>query len=139
MSVQAMNHFTVLSDDLEATRKFYCDLLGFEVRNDVGQGAMRWLTVGPVDQPGTSIVLNPPAANPGRPRSWTVTDSKQPVRAGGGLSLTGAAGLLAEFRRELADSQFDFGDAEIMRERAMNPLGDLLHHVVAFGRLAQRD
>ena len=30
MSVQGMNHFTVLSDDLEATRKFYCDLLGFE-------------------------------------------------------------------------------------------------------------
>ena len=31
MSVQGMNHFTVLSDDLEATRKFYCDLLGFEI------------------------------------------------------------------------------------------------------------
>ncbi len=31
MSVQGMNHFTVLSDDLEETRKFYCDLLGFEV------------------------------------------------------------------------------------------------------------
>jgi catechol 2,3-dioxygenase-like lactoylglutathione lyase family enzyme len=30
MSLQGMNHFTVLSDDLEATRKFYCDLLGFE-------------------------------------------------------------------------------------------------------------
>ena len=31
MSVQGMNHFTVLSDDLEATKKFYCNLLGFEV------------------------------------------------------------------------------------------------------------
>src|SRR3981189_3002505 len=31
MSVQGMNHFTVLSDDLEVTKKFYCDLLGFEV------------------------------------------------------------------------------------------------------------
>jgi catechol 2,3-dioxygenase-like lactoylglutathione lyase family enzyme len=31
MSLQGMNHFTVLTDDLEATRKFYCDLLGFEV------------------------------------------------------------------------------------------------------------
>ena len=30
MSVQGMNHFTVLSDNLEETRKFYCDLLGFE-------------------------------------------------------------------------------------------------------------
>ena len=31
MSVAAMNHFTVLSDDLEATRRFYCDLFGFRV------------------------------------------------------------------------------------------------------------
>ena len=31
MSLQGMNHFTVLTDDLEGTRKFYCDLLGFEV------------------------------------------------------------------------------------------------------------
>ena len=31
MSVAAMNHFTVLSDDLEATRRFYCDLFGFKV------------------------------------------------------------------------------------------------------------
>jgi catechol 2,3-dioxygenase-like lactoylglutathione lyase family enzyme len=31
MSVQGMNHFTVLSDDLEVTKKFYCDLLGLEV------------------------------------------------------------------------------------------------------------
>ncbi len=26
---------------------------------------MRWVTVGPPDQPDTSIVLHPPAANPG--------------------------------------------------------------------------
>jgi catechol 2,3-dioxygenase-like lactoylglutathione lyase family enzyme len=30
MSIQGMNHFTVLSDDLEVTKKFYCDLLGLE-------------------------------------------------------------------------------------------------------------
>jgi hypothetical protein len=34
---------------------FYRDTLGFEVRNDVGYGGMRWITVGPTDQPGTSI------------------------------------------------------------------------------------
>ena len=39
--------------------------LGFEVRNDVGRGAMRWITVGSADQPGTSIVLHPPAVDPG--------------------------------------------------------------------------
>ena len=26
---------------------------------------MRWITVGPANQPGTSIVLHPPAADPG--------------------------------------------------------------------------
>jgi uncharacterized glyoxalase superfamily protein PhnB len=44
---------------------FYRDTLGFEVRLDVGYEGKRWLTVGPPDQPGTSIVLHPPAADPG--------------------------------------------------------------------------
>ena len=39
--------------------------IGFEVRNDVGYGGKRWITVGPAEQPGTSIVLYPPAASPG--------------------------------------------------------------------------
>ncbi|WUI04239.1 VOC family protein [Spirillospora sp. NBC_00431] len=47
-------------DDPDASLVFYRDLLGFEVRNDVGYGGMRWITVGPVGQPGTSIVLEPP-------------------------------------------------------------------------------
>ena len=52
-------------DDPEASLAFYRDTLGFEVRNDVGYKGMRWITVGPADQPGTSIVLHPPGANPG--------------------------------------------------------------------------
>ena len=44
---------------------FYRDALGFEVRNDVGYEGMHWITVGPSDQPDTSIVLYPPAAAPG--------------------------------------------------------------------------
>ena len=52
-------------DDPDASLAFYRDTLGFEVRNDVGYGGMRWITVGPADQPGTSIVLHPPAADPG--------------------------------------------------------------------------
>jgi len=51
-------------DDPDASLVFYRDTLGFEVRNDVGYGGMRWITVGPTDQPDTSIVLEPPAANP---------------------------------------------------------------------------
>jgi catechol 2,3-dioxygenase-like lactoylglutathione lyase family enzyme len=58
-------HWTFLPyDDPDASLAFYRDTLGFEVRNDVGYGGMRWITVGPADQPGTSIVLEPPAADP---------------------------------------------------------------------------
>ena len=58
-------HYTFLPHtDPEASLAFYRDVLGFEVRNDVGYEDMRWITVGPPDQPGTSIVLQPPTADP---------------------------------------------------------------------------
>ena len=53
-------------DDPEASLAFYRDVLGFEVRSDVGQGTMRWITVGPPNQRGTSILLAPPATDPDR-------------------------------------------------------------------------
>ena len=52
-------------NDPEAALGFYRDILGFEVRNDVGYQGLRWITVGPADQPDTSIVLYPPTATPG--------------------------------------------------------------------------
>jgi catechol 2,3-dioxygenase-like lactoylglutathione lyase family enzyme len=52
-------------NDPDASLAFYRDTLSFEVRNDVGYEGMRWITVGPADQPDTSIVLHPPAAIPG--------------------------------------------------------------------------
>jgi uncharacterized glyoxalase superfamily protein PhnB len=52
-------------DDPGASLAFYRDTLGFEVRNDVEYGGMHWITVGPADQPNTSIVLYPPDAAPG--------------------------------------------------------------------------
>lgn len=59
-------HYTFLPhNDADASLAFYRDTLGFELRNDVGYGGMRWLTLGPPDQPGTSVVLEPPAADPG--------------------------------------------------------------------------
>ncbi|MPZ96456.1 MAG: VOC family protein [Propionibacteriales bacterium] len=59
-------HYAFLPQtDPEAALAFYRDTLGFEVRNDVGYEGMRWITVGPANQPGTSIVLHPPAAEPG--------------------------------------------------------------------------
>ncbi len=59
-------HSTMLPhDDPDASLAFYRDALGFEVRNDVEYGGMHWITVGPANQPGTSIVLYPPEATPG--------------------------------------------------------------------------
>ena len=51
--------------DAEASVAFYRDVLGFEVRNDVGYQDMRWITVDPTGQPDTAIVLHPPAVDPG--------------------------------------------------------------------------
>ncbi|WP_030056688.1 MULTISPECIES: VOC family protein [Streptomyces] len=70
-------HWTFLPHtDPEASLAFYRDLLGFEVRNDVGGGPMRWITVGPADQPDVSLVLEPPAADPGitEDERRTITD-----------------------------------------------------------------
>jgi catechol 2,3-dioxygenase-like lactoylglutathione lyase family enzyme len=59
-------HYAFLPQtDPDATLAFYHDTLGFEVRNDVGYEGMRWLTVGPPNQPETGIVLHPPAIDPG--------------------------------------------------------------------------
>ncbi|WP_460742074.1 VOC family protein [Mariniluteicoccus endophyticus] len=50
--------------DPEESLAFYRDVLGFEVRLDVDQGDLRWITVGPADQPDTNVVLQPPVCDP---------------------------------------------------------------------------
>ena len=104
-------------DDPEASLAFYRDLLGFEVRNDVGQGTMRWLTVGPVDQPGTSIVLNPPAANPG------ITDDERRTIAEMMAKGTYAALLLATKDLDGTFERLQASDAEIVQEPTEQPYG----------------
>jgi catechol 2,3-dioxygenase-like lactoylglutathione lyase family enzyme len=69
-------HSTFLPhDDPAASLAFYRDTLGFEVRNQVEYNGLHWNTVGPAGQPGTSIVLHPPGANPG------ITDDERRVIA----------------------------------------------------------
>ena len=59
-------HTTFLpQDDPDAAIAFYTETLGFEVRKDIGYNGMRWITVGPPDQPDMNIVLEPPALDPG--------------------------------------------------------------------------
>jgi hypothetical protein len=59
-----IHQFFLPHDDPDASLAFHGDTPGFEVRNDVGNGGMRWITVGAAEQPSTSIVLEPPAADP---------------------------------------------------------------------------
>ncbi|GAA4735353.1 VOC family protein [Modestobacter marinus] len=66
-----IHHTFLPHTDPEASLAFYRDVLGFEVRNDVGYEDMRWITVGPAGQPQTTIVLHPPAADP------TLTDQER--------------------------------------------------------------
>ncbi|MDN3244805.1 VOC family protein [Streptomyces mutabilis] len=51
-------------DDHDKALAFYRDVLGMEVRNDVGFEGMRWVTVGSPAQPDVDIVLEPPLADP---------------------------------------------------------------------------
>jgi catechol 2,3-dioxygenase-like lactoylglutathione lyase family enzyme len=103
--------------DPDAALTFYRDTLGFEVRNDVGYDGMRWITVGPADQPGTSIVLHPPAADPG------ITDAERRtilelIAKGSYAAITLAADDL--------DGVFDrlvAGGAEVVQEPTDQPYG----------------
>jgi predicted enzyme related to lactoylglutathione lyase len=51
-------------DDHDKALIFYRDVLGLEVRNDVGFEGMRWVTLSSPLQPDVEIVLEPPAADP---------------------------------------------------------------------------
>ena len=96
--------------DPDASLAFYRDVLGFEVRNDVGYDGMRWITVGPPDQPGTSIVLQPPAADPG------ITDEER--RTIDELMAKGvyAGMLLATADLDGTFARVEAGGAEVVQE-----------------------
>lgn len=103
--------------DPEASLAFYRDTLGFEVRNDVGKGAMRWITVGPPGQPGTSIVLDPPSANPG------LTDDERRLIAEMMAKGTYAMLLLATKDLDATFDRLQAGDTEIVQEPTEQPYG----------------
>ncbi|GHE28859.1 glyoxalase [Streptomyces vinaceus] len=104
-------------DDPEAALAFYRDVLGFEVRSDVGQGKMRWITVGPVGQPGTSILLAPPAADPGITEDERRTIAEMMAKGTYGWILLATRNLDATFEKVRA------GDAEVVQEPTEQPYG----------------
>ena len=103
--------------DPEASLAFYRDTLGFEVRTDVGSGAMRWITVGPAEQPGTSILLAPPGVDPG------ITDDERRTIAE--MMAKGTYGWIMLATRDL-DGTFErvqAGGAEVVQEPMAQPYG----------------
>jgi uncharacterized glyoxalase superfamily protein PhnB len=103
-------------DDPDAALGFYRDTLGFEVRNDVGYRGKRWITVGPPGQPGTAIVLHPPAADPG------VTDEERRT-----IAAMMAKGTYAAINLATADLDGTFerlqASAEVVQEPTEQPYG----------------
>ena len=103
--------------DPEASVAFYRDVLGFEVRQDVGGGAMRWITVGPAGQPDTSILLAPPALDPG------ITDDER--RTITEMMAKGTYGwvLLATPNLDEVFAKVQAADADIIQEPTQQPYG----------------
>jgi predicted enzyme related to lactoylglutathione lyase len=103
--------------DPEASLAFYRDVLGFEVRSDVGQGAMRWITVGPAGQPDTSILLAPPAVDPGITEDERRTIAEMMAKGTYGWILLAAKDLDGTFEKIQAS------DAEVVQEPTDQPYG----------------
>ena len=104
-------------DDPEASMAFYRDILGFEVRSDVGKGRMRWITVGPADQPDTSILLAPPATDPGITEDERRTIAEMMAKGTYGWILLATDDLDATFERVEA------GGADVVQEPTKQPYG----------------
>jgi catechol 2,3-dioxygenase-like lactoylglutathione lyase family enzyme len=104
-------------DDPDASLGFYRDTLGFDVRNTVEYGGMHWITVGPPNQPDTSIVLHPPAADPG------ITDDERRTIAE--MMAKGTYGHINLATKDL-DGTFErlqASDAEVVQEPIEQPYG----------------
>jgi catechol 2,3-dioxygenase-like lactoylglutathione lyase family enzyme len=104
-------------NDPDASLSFYRDTLGFEVRGDVGYNGLRWITVGPPDQPGTSIVLHPPAVDPG------ITEEERRTIVEMMAKGTYATMLLATADLEETFERVEASGAEIVQEPTDQPYG----------------
>jgi uncharacterized glyoxalase superfamily protein PhnB len=96
---------------------FYRDTLGFEVRKEVEYGGLHWITVGPPGQPDTSIVLHPPAVDPG------ITDEERRVVTEMMAKGTFAGINLATKDVDATFERLQAGDAEVVQEPTDQPWG----------------
>ncbi|NJP98282.1 VOC family protein [Nonomuraea sp. FMUSA5-5] len=112
-----IHHTFLPADDPDKSLAFYRDALGFEVRNDVGYGGMRWITIGPPDQPQTSIVLYPPGADPAITDAERRTIAELMAKGTYASIVLGASDLEDTFERLRA------GGAEVVQEPLDQPYG----------------
>jgi uncharacterized glyoxalase superfamily protein PhnB len=105
-------------NDPDASLAFYRDTLGFEVRQDVGHGGMRWITVGPPGQPNTAIVLAPPAVDPGITADERRTITEMMAKGTYAVLLLATKDLDGTFARLQAA-----GTAEVVQEPTEQPYG----------------
>ena len=111
-------HSTMLPhEDPDASLTFYRDTLGFELRNDVEYQGMHWITLGPPDQPETSIVLYPPAATPGLTQDERQTVAEMMAKG------TFASINLATNDLDGTFERLQAGDAEVVQEPTDQPYG----------------
>ena len=103
--------------DAEASLTFYRDVLGFDVRLDVGEGQMRWITVGPSGQPDTSIVLTPAVVAP------TVSESERAAIDSLMAKGSYAAIVLASPDVDTAFAEVEAKGADIVQEPMDQPYG----------------
>ncbi len=103
--------------DPDASLAFYRDLLGFEVRDDVGYGGLRWITLGQPGQPDTALVLEPPTADPGKTEDERRFVVEMMAKGSYARILLAADDLDATFERVQAS------EAEIVQEPIEQPYG----------------
>ncbi|MDQ0754261.1 VOC family protein [Arthrobacter sp. B3I4] len=107
------SHITV--NDLDESLAFYRDVLGLEVRNDVGSDGHRWVTLGSAAQPDLELVLSNPHAG----RSQHDGDALQQLLTKGVLPVI-------VFRTDDLDATFETvraAGAEVLQEPIKQPWG----------------
>ncbi|MFJ4210073.1 VOC family protein [Paenarthrobacter sp. NPDC089675] len=106
-------HVTV--NDVDESLPFYRDALGLQVRNDVGSGGQRWVTLGSDAQPDLELVLSPPHAG----RSQADGDAIQEL-------LTKGVMPMLVFNTDDLDGTFEklrASGAEVLQEPIDQPWG----------------
>jgi uncharacterized glyoxalase superfamily protein PhnB len=104
-------------NDPQAALAFYRDSLGFEVRKDVDYGGLRWITVGPVGQPDTNIVLTPAGVTPGLTDDERRTINEMMAKGTYGMVILASPDLEGVFDRLQASG------AEVIQEPTEQPWG----------------